>query len=198
MPLRVTNGVPVRVSRRPNLPAAAGFGLAPAAAPPMLSVPYVKQTQTQWCWAACAEMVARYLGAAAVKQCELANVLHGQTKCCTSPASAACNLPTDYPGVFKVYTHLGIKCIGHTWAVNGQVVLKELKAGRPVEVGYTWAGGTGGHVALITGVTPAGLLAIHDPWPDYGTGFATYQYVFSAYGMGRWTYSFGDFQKLSP
>lgn len=194
MPLRVTTGVPIRAPRRKSLPVA-GPGLV--ATQPMLTVPYVKQTQTQWCWAACAEMVARHLGTASVTQCELANVLHGQTKCCTSPASAACNRPTDYAGVFKVYAHLGVKCVGHTWAVNGQVVRRELTAGRPVEVGYTWAGG-GGHVAVIYGITPAGLLAVHDPWPDFGTGFATYQYVLTAYGMGRWAYSFGDFRKLSP
>ena len=196
MPLRVPTGVSIRPARRPS-----GVGLAPAAVPaappPLLPVPYVQQTQTEWCWAACAEMVARYFGATAVKQCELANVLHHQTGCCTAPASAACNQPTDYPGVFTVYAHLGIGLIGHTWAVNPQVVLRELTAGRPVEVGYTWDGG-GGHVAVIYGVTPAGLLAVHDPWPDFGSGFATYQFVLTAYGMGRWTYSFGDFRRLTP
>lgn len=196
MPLRVTTGVPVRPSRRGDVPAAAAFGLA-AAAPPMLAVPYVKQTQTQWCWAACAEMVARYHGAADVKQCALANFLHGQTKCCASPGSAACNLPCSFEGVGQVYNHLGINCISHTWPVNAQVVLRELNAGRPVEVGYAWSGG-GGHVAVIYGVTPAGMLAVHDPWPDFGTGFATYQYVFGAYGMGRWVFSYGDLRKLSP
>ena len=198
MPLRITTGVPIRSSRRAGVAAAAGFGLSPAAAPPMLPIPYVEQTQSQWCWAACAEMVARYLGNTAVKQCELANILHERTNCCSAPGSSPCNRPTDFLGVIRVYRHLDINCIGHTWPVNAQVVLRELTAGRPVEVGYLWAGGNGGHVAVIYGVTAGGLLAVHDPWPDFGSGFATYPYVLTAYGMGRWTYSYGDLRKLSP
>lgn len=193
MPLRVPAGVPIRPARR--RPPAVGV----AAAPPVLRVPYVAQTQTQWCWAAVAEMVARHLGNTAVKQCELANVLHGQAGCCTSPASPACNQPVaDHAGVHKVYAHLRIASKGHEWAVGPQVLLKELTAGRPVEVGYQWHGGTAGHVALVYGLTADGLWAVHDPWPDFGSGVATYPFLLTAYGMGRWRHTFGDFRPLAP
>jgi hypothetical protein len=198
MPLRVTAGVPIRPSRRRPALAGDGLGLAAAAGtPPVLPVPYVKQTQNQWCWAACAEMVARYLGNTTVTQCELANFLHGQTKCCTFPGSTDCNRPTPYEGVGQVYRHLGINCISHRWPVNAQVVLRELTARRPIEVGYLWVGG-GGHVAVIYGVGPDGRLAVHDPWPDFGSGFATYQFVLTAYGMGRWAFSYGALRRLTP
>src|SRR5262245_2582011 len=100
MPLRVTKSVPIRPVRvgmeRERTSTASAFEVLA----PVLGVPYVSQTQNQWCWAAVAEMVARFLGNTTVSQCQLANVLHNQTNCCTSPGSTKCNQPTDYPGVF--------------------------------------------------------------------------------------------------
>ncbi len=159
----------------------------------MLDVPYVRQEQSQWCWAGCAQMVANYLGNKKVRQCELANFLHRQTKCCQQPSSSSCNRPSSYAGVGHVYGHLRINCISHTWAVNAQTVVRELVATRPVEIGLLWNGG-GGHVALIRGVTAEGLFAVHDP--AFGSGLFTYLALYNAYGGGRWSYSFGDLRRL--
>jgi hypothetical protein len=160
-------------------------------APVVLDVPQIFQEQTQWCWAACAQMVAAFLGNADVRQCELANFLHEQTKCCNKPGSTACNQPCPYDGIEKVFTHLRIHSISHNWAVNPQVLMREFQANRPVEIGLLWFGG-GGHVAIVRGVTERGLLAVNDPW--FGQGVATYMYLALAYGQGEWAYSFGDFR----
>jgi Papain-like cysteine protease AvrRpt2 len=186
VPLRVKTGIPIRAPRR-------RAAAAPAVAPVMLDVPYVKQTQNQWCWAACTQMVAAFLDNPDVRQCELANFLHGRTNCCQQPGSDACNQPTPWEGVGPVYNHVNINCITNTWPVNPQVVVRELTLRRPVEVGLLWLGG-GGHVVLIRGFTAQGLLAINDPW--FGTGLCTYAHLFTAYGSGRWAITFGDFRNL--
>jgi hypothetical protein len=179
--LRTKAGIPIKVPR-------AGKAVA-AAAPPVLEVPYVAQEQTQWCWAACAEMVAAFLNNT-VEQCELANFLHGQTTCCTTPATRACNRPAQWADICRVYGHLGIHCVTNTWPVSAAVVVNELQQGRPVEVGYLWFGG-GGHVAIIRGVTAQGYFAVNDPW--FGAGLYLYQALYLAYGRGRWALTFGAF-----
>jgi hypothetical protein len=188
MPIRRKSGIPIQVTRRRRAPRSA-VGLA--AAPPMLAVPYFQQQQTQWCWAACTQMVAAYMNKPPVQQCDLANLLHGQTNCCASPSSAACNAPCPTAQVPVVYGHLGINCLTNLWPVNAAVLLNELQQGRPVEVGYLWYAG-GGHVAIVRGITPQGLYAVNDPW--FGQGPCTYQSILLAYGNGgRWAFTFGGF-----
>ncbi len=191
MPLRVAAGIAITVPRKRG---AASLAAEPAVgALPMLDVPYFQQEQSEWCWAACTEMVATYLGIANVRQCELANFLHGQTNCCQEPGSDACNQPCPYEGIGPVYGHLNVNCISDPFPENVQVIQRELLAGRPVEVGLLWYEG-GGHVALIRGITDQGVYAVHDP--AFGSGFATYAFIYGGYGHGRWAYSFGGFRRL--
>src|SRR5229473_8682297 len=183
MPLRVATGIPIKSRPAPAAPEA----LAAAAAPGLigaviLDVPYVHQEQNEWCWAACSQMVAAFLGNADVQQCELANFLHGQSDCCQNPDSNRCNQPSPYEGIGQVYSHLKINCISQNWRVNVQVLVREFKAQRPVEIGFEWYGG-GGHVVILHGITAQGLIAVNDPW--YGTGIVTYLYLAGAYGQGR-------------
>jgi hypothetical protein len=189
MPIRVST--PIKI-RRPRAVTAAPVATSLTA--PILNVRLIRQQTNQWCWAACTEMVAKFLGVQGVSQCQLANFLHNRTNCCQAPTSNACNQPSPYEGIGKVYLHIGVNCISHTWAVNHQVILRELQNERPVEVGYLWFGG-GGHVAIIYGITPQGLYAVHDPW--FGSGLCTYLHLWSGYGQGKWAFSFGDFRILT-
>src|SRR5207253_9537109 len=120
-----------------------------------------------------------YMNKPPVRQCDLANFLHGQTNCCVTPQSTACNAPCPTQGIAIVYGHVGINCLTNTWPVNAAVVLNELQHARPVEIGFLWFGG-GGHVAIIRGVTPQGFFAVNDPW--FGTGVYAYQALYLAYG----------------
>jgi hypothetical protein len=173
MPLRVI-GVPI--------PTVAG-------APPtiMLNVSYNSQEQTQWCWAACAEMVFRFDGND-IKQCVLATEQFGG-RCCNSPSSSICN----QPGVIvQPYDQHGYRLI--YW--QGYLSLEELQArletGRPVEVRYSWYGG-GAHVAVVSGYYDDGDLMILDPW--YGPGRRKYSFVVAGYGLGSWTDTYTNIHK---
>lgn len=173
-------------------PAPAPLSAAAAATPQPLDVPLVRQTQNQWCWAACTAMIARFLGLVEPKQCELANFLHGQTNCCDKPSSSKCNKPAQYPDIVSVYNHIDIKLTGPDYPLLPNTVKLELDAGRPFEVALAWNGG-GGHVAIVYGYTSAGLLLIRDPW--YGNLKLPYNNLYWAYGQGRWTASYGQFKK---
>src|SRR5262245_36707139 len=176
MPLRASTRVPIRVAK-PRARAAAATGAV------MLNVPYVRQEQNEWCWAACTQMVAAYMGKGNIKQCELANFLHGQSDCCQHPGSVNCNQPCPLEDIVPVYAHVGISGIGDGHPESLAVMLRELKAKRPVEVGFLWFGG-GGHVVIVRGVDAQGNFAVHDPW--FGSGPVTYMELLTAYGQGRW------------
>lgn len=189
MPLRSDKRIPIVATPAP----VAAAPLAAAVGDIVLDVPYIRQKQNQWCWAACAQMIAAFLGKTDVTQCKLANFLHGQTKCCQHPGSNACNQPSPYPGIAAVYRFLEIACISDPHAETLAVMLRELSQGRPVEVGYLWYGG-GGHVAIVYGVNRQGVFSVHDPW--FGSGPVTYLGLLTAYGQGRWGMSFGGFRNL--
>jgi hypothetical protein len=159
-------------------------------ASPVLDVKLIAQEQTQWCWAACTQMVVKFLLNKDVKQCELANFLHEQTKCCSSPSSSGCNQPCPFEKIIPVFNKAGINGIFEGLPSAWSTIVREIKAGRPLEVGYLWFGG-GGHVAILYGFGPNNMLMIHDPW--YGSATLTYRAVLSAYGMGRWSLTYGRF-----
>ncbi len=199
MPLRTMTGVPIPTAPPAAPRAAAAIPEAPAGVGPMvippsvdLPVPQVPQLQTEWCWAACTEMVARWLGVDGVRQCELANFLHGQTRCCTAPSSDACNQPAPFASVIPVYRHVGVAGIGPDRPLTANTLVAELAAGRAVEVAFAWVGG-GGHVVIVHGYTAEGLFAVNDPWQ--GAGTVSYFNLLTAYGSGRWVASYGRFAR---
>ena len=190
MPLRVSTTVPIKAVKK----AAAGLSLTDTVTPNSieLGVEWVKQEQTEWCWAACTQMVATYLGITGIKQCELANFLHNQTTCCVNGNTGKCNQPSQFDGIGRVYDHVGIDSISERKIIFAAQLLQELKAKRPIEVGWLWQGG-GGHVVLITGVFANGLYRVLDPM--FGVRICNDVMLLQALGMGVWAYSFGVFKK---
>jgi hypothetical protein len=156
-----------------------------------LDVPHFYQKENEWCWAACTQMIAAFLHKPDVQQCELANFLQGRNDCCQSPDSEACNQPCPLQNIVPVYNHLGIQATFDTHAETPAVMLQELSAGRPFEVGLLWLGG-GGHVIIVHGMDEDGNYDVNDPW--YGPGPVTYLGLLTAYGQGRWGVTYGVFR----
>jgi len=154
-----------------------------------LSVPQINQEQTQWCWAACADMVLHYYGNSGVRQCDFANWLFGQTGCCASPSSPVCNQPCAVNDVQRVYTQWGILSAPSSGTVPFSTLEFEINGDRPVEVAYAWTGG-GGHVAVVSGWdrnATGPFVRINDP--AYGSGGVYYSDLLTAYGLGTWFYT---------
>lgn len=179
--------MPIRKGRR-SIPPAVTFGAVPPA------VPMILQTQTQWCWAACAEMVLRYYGKQGVGQCDLANWLFGQSACCVKSSSSLCNRPCQTQDVARVFSNWGIR----SSLVGSSIPFKSLDAeisnSRPVEVGYVWTGG-GGHVVLVVQTRiekNRAVCQVNDP--GLGSGGVYYNDLLKAYGQGRWFVSWTGIQ----
>lgn len=160
-----------------------------------ISVPQIKQEQKNWCWAACTDMIASYYGNAALRQCACANWLFGRSDCCGSPGSSDCDRGCAVDDVSRVLAHFGI----HSSLINGTVPFSTLKtevdAARPVEVAYFWSSG-GGHVAIVCAWdhnTTGDFVRVNDP--AYGSGGVYYKNLLTAYGMGKWVYTWTDIRK---
>jgi len=151
-----------------------------------LNVPMIKQEQTQWCWAGCADMTLHYYGNSGVRQCDFANWLFGQSACCSVPSSSLCNRGCQVGDVSKVYSNWGIRSTLVNSNVPFGTLSLEVSASRPVEVAYAWNGG-GGHVALVVQtdtINGRSVVRVNDP--AYGSGGVYYDDLLNAYGMGRW------------
>lgn len=179
----------ITVQNRISIPRAAVLS-RPFPAPPgagLLPIPYISQSETNWCWAACGEMLFSHYGRVPHTQCDLASSQFGLA-CCPSPgAPAACDLgcwpDASYPA----------KGLGTTrvWGSLTSAQLRaELGRGRAVQVCYQWTGGSATHVALIVGEYASGDFEVFDPWPAYGRGARSYSQILGAYGLGSWVLSF--------
>jgi hypothetical protein len=149
----------------------------------MLAVPYIRQEQDNWCWAACCEMLIALLNKSHTSQCQMASTQF-RLVCCSKPIGHGCDTgcwPED------AYTKFGVQITRLERPMNAAEVDNELSAGRAVEVYYAWSG-NGAHVALITGKYANGDYEVHDPW--YGEGPRTLDQINSAYGMGNWRLSY--------
>lgn len=176
MPLRVPKGRPINF-------------VPPPLGAKSLNVPQIAQEQTQWCWAACADMVLHYYGNTGIRQCELANWLFGLPGCCSNPSSSLCNRPCQVADVSRVFMNYGVRSSGGNGTVSFSTLQFELNGDRPVEVAYSWNGG-GGHVAIVRGWdqnSTGPFLRVNDP--AYGSGGVYYSDLLTAYGLGTWFYT---------
>lgn len=168
--------------------------LVPIAEPPpwagQVDIRYIKQEQTNWCWAACAQMVLRRFGNSTVRQCDLAHRLFGEPSCCDNPSSPLCNEAAQVPDIAGVYSAWGRKKPEYVGkSVPFETLQNEINAKRPVEVGFIWKDGTG-HQAIVCGwdVDDTGpLLLVNDP--KYGLGAVYYVNLKLAYGWGTWRHT---------
>lgn len=178
--------MPLRASGRPLSPQPPTLGAK------TLNVPWIKQEQTQWCWAACADMVLHYYGNATVRQCDLANWLFGLTACCQAPGTSLCNRPCQIADVCRVYNAWSIRCYSASGTVSFGALQFEIDNDRPVESGIAWNGG-GGHVVIVRGWYDNSRVYVNDPW--YGHGVISYNDLVTAYGLGTWFWTFSNLRR---
>ena len=153
------------------------------------NVPQIPQEQTEWCWAACAQMVLQFYGTD-VQQCSLASQLFGIPNCCSKPAPELCKNPAQVPDIASVFTDNGRSA--PTFVddnVTFETLQSEINENRPVEIGFDW-GNDNGHQVLVCGwrIDAVGpLLLVNDPL--YGCGPVYYVNLVAAYGWGVWRWT---------
>lgn len=158
----------------------------------ILNVPNVKQTQSQWCWAATTEGILKYDGTT-VAQCTIANWNWSRTDCCRNPSSSNCNQPT---GMFGGTTPPGLQTCLHHWGVSSTpqssrltfaVVVSEINAGRPAVARWGWTSG-GGHFLTVRGYDSLASNVYYINPGDGGYHTSTYSW-FRQGGSHTWTHS---------
>jgi hypothetical protein len=154
-----------------------------------LGILLITQTQTNWCWAACAQMVCGfYRPTVPVTQCQIVTAALGPAcGCCAAPSSGPCNVTQATDQISALWNLLSITGSFEGNAASPQDVAASIHAGRPIECGVNWTGG-GGHVILVTGanVDSSGTLWLYVLDPAGTSGWIDYAHVVSAGGMGAW------------
>ena len=127
-----------------------------------LNISIPRQAQSNWCWAAVAEVIDTfYAGAAQHRQCHIVNGVLQRNDCCVVPGSVRCDVPASLEDALK---HISRWAGTHSFAQTWTHVDMELGKGRPVGVLVKLIGG-GGHFVTITGNgTQANqVLTVDDP-----------------------------------
>lgn len=175
-----------------------------------LGVRRQRQQQTNWCWAACVDMVLDFYGEPSLKQCEVVGKKIKED-CCDNPQNSDYNISCEPEDMRAAWKQVGIKSHPHLGAATGDSgwirsdeLRAELDEGRPVELGLRWKGG-GGHAIIVQGwkATSKGLFfLVNDPW-DWtnlglivnGKGRVHYDELRRAYGMGKWKWTWTKLDK---
>ncbi len=146
-----------------------------------ISTAYTEQRNSQWCWAACIEMVMAFYGAS-VSQEEVVRRSFG-----TDPYGHLPNFAGSREEISENLDGWGFDSRGETYSVASIFVddpgfipflLKDtLEEGYPVIIGYS-TGGSVGHAVLVTAVEYVGQpedgdfaitkIVVRDPWPGQG------------------------------
>ena len=163
-----------------------------AAAAHILPIPLIGQKGLNWCWAACAQMVASAkFGAAAPSQCMMASRIKQLSCCASAQPPAPCDQPLPASRITRLWIDLGFAAAQMVAGkLEPDVVMRELLDGRPVQVGLTTP--RSGHVVLVAGVDASGQqYTVLDPAP-VGAGthtLTTAANLRSGLGQGTWSVS---------
>lgn len=160
-----------------------------------LGVNLIPQRQTQWCWAACTQMILDFYHAPNVEQCDLANLAFSDAGggCCNFPSSTLCNKPLCDTRISKLFDQqiVNIKHYYVNKLVPFTTLQYELDRNRPVQIGLSTIGG--GHVIIIEGWYPTdkgSYLNVNNPLPvsEGYQGVIAYSELEKSYGWNAtWT-----------
>jgi Papain-like cysteine protease AvrRpt2 len=160
---------------------------------PLSSVPVATQTRTNWCWAACVEMVKRHLGDP-ISQCAIVEQFFNRpaNTCCDDPEG--CNSAIDKDEIVNVFKDQNLKA---NFLGEKRLSFKDLKqliddSVEPVQIG--WERPSNRHVVLVVHATEQDgggeVCEVRDP--QKGSGFIPFSELESAYGEGEWRWTWTE------
>ncbi len=185
------DGIPI------PLPTGKASELGSARSGRVTAVREIRQEQSNWCWAACMEMVLRgHRGDSARSQGELANMAFGQTACTIEGDNSQCNLTLSTLVVAPMWENVGFRARKSASDTITFVQIKqEISAGRAIEVGLSFGLGQG-HAVLVVGWQEIGndeKVVVLDPAKSIGgEKVIHYSELENAYhyaGRWRWTWT---------
>ena len=149
--------------------------------------PHVQQQLSNWCWAACAAMVAEKKQGQAVTQCSIVRSRLVNPACCNNPIPAACNQPLQTNAMtvlLRKYSPTTVQV-----AAPGQSLLVQQLQGAAVVALWQWndtSNGLAYHYVLIAGRVPgSGEFQLHDPRFEE-ISHVSFDALRTAGGQGKW------------
>lgn len=148
-----------------------------------LNVKHYKQEQSNWCWAACCQMVFDYFGFI-ISQCNIANY-YFKGQCCKKPSK--CNQGLTPSEISALYNHWSYKYSYQASQIAFIGIQASIDSNKLIEVALYWKGG-GGHVVVVNGWSTGSQdeVYVNDPGYGSGPGWITYSELEHAYGKGTW------------
>ena len=166
---------------------ARGFTAGLPVSPALQQVRIRLSERTNWCWAACFQMLLELLEQSVRKQCEVAEPVLGvkNPACCHNVN--ACNFALDHMRVGKALGFFGLKSrfSPSPLSLND---LKNALPGGPIAIGL--ARGALGHMLLAVDTSEQGgntMIDILDP--KFGVGSVTYAFLLSGHSLGSWKWT---------
>lgn len=168
----------------------------------LLSLTMQQQEQKNWCWAAVATSVARFLdNTSTLTQCILASQQLDQPSngCCTDGDNpATCDKVAYLEASLLLAGHLGPEPNPLPTIASPERIKQEIDAGRPIGARIGWGDSADqGHYILIVGYDDSTLeftLKINDPADPDGSPPNTYSYSALQQGYksasGTWTHTY--------
>ena len=153
-----------------------------------------QEAESRWCWAAVGVSVKRYFSpTSTLRQCELANKVIGDEKCCDRPLPHGLNRSEPLQDVLSNPDVDALKKTLPGIALPFEDIRTQIDASYPVCVRVGWPGQNSGHFIVIYGW---GLLQSGEQWVDVADPFFGYwtipydQLVDQYQGSGIWTDTF--------
>lgn len=168
-------------------------------------VPAYKQSQTQWCWATCTQMVYWAYGSGTISQCDAVtrsrdrenawwalggcdNVSNSSSAPCSSPGTF--NQPQSiygcYGSISDILSTYNIASSSQGSAYSTSQLTTAMSNKRVIVARWGWNSG-GGHVVVVNRYKN-GNVYYNDPW--YGSSYIkSYNSFKTAGGSGNWTHT---------
>jgi hypothetical protein len=126
---------------------------------PGLFIP--NQLQSNWCWLACSVGIHNfYAPNDQGSQCQLAAILLGKS-CCNSPLPTGCNVPGLPSTALSRMNNLASKKV--IYDLTFPAIQTEIRANRPIILGYTEPNQNQGHAIVVCGFENPGTVGAIDP-----------------------------------
>ena len=168
-----------------------------------LNIARVEQDTTNWCWAACAQMVILYARNNRLTQTQIVAVMYDVSLSQVSVDNPDCNTPATVDEIEIVFQEYAISYEFLERALTYEELINELNT-RPVEIGIRWERG-GMHAVVAYGYNTNGKsvreVLIRDPSSDTApTITVDYDDLINGHyrgrARGRWVDTFWKLERI--
>jgi hypothetical protein len=133
-----------------------------------LNIPRIEQKTTEWCWAACTQMIIGFTTNKKITQEQIVAIMYDVFLNEVSINNPECNQPASELEIKKIFEEYAVSYEFLKNVLSYQQLIKELNTS-PVGIGIQRE--NGGHMIIAYGYNTNGgtqqEVLIRDPWKDY-------------------------------